>query len=172
MPTRSEILETLTHSQEHLLARYQAFTPQELERSCTESAVPDHAAWRPQDHLVHLAMIERAFQGMIRRTLQGEADPVGFGRTGATNREEIIAWINRQNQDYVDAHRDDSMETILADCAATRKKTLELLEQLTDEQLALPVPGAPWADGTIGGVIITNAHHEARHLAWVEEGLG
>ena len=171
MPTRTEILEALTASQEHLLARYQTFTPQELEQRCTRSAVPEGASWRPQDHLAHLAMIERAFQGMIHRTLQAENDPVGFSRTGATTREEIIAWINRQNQEYVDTHHDESLETILADCAETRAKTLELLEQLTDEQLALPIPGAPWADGTIGGVIMTNAHHEARHLSWVEEGL-
>lgn len=171
MPTRVEILETLTSSQERLLARYQAFTPQELDCSCTESATPGRAAWRPQDHLAHLAMIERKFQEMIHRTLQKEADPVGFSRTGATNREEVIAWINRQNQDHVEAHHDDTMQTILEDRVATRKKSLELLEQLTDEQLALPVPGAPWADGTIGGLIITNAHHEALHLAWIEEGL-
>lgn len=171
MPTRTDILEALTTSQECLLARYQIFTPEELEEPCTRSAVPEGASWRPQDHLAHLAMIERAFQGMIRRTLQAEADPVGFSRTGATNRKEIIAWINRQNQEYVDTHHDETLETVLADRAATRAKTLELLEQLTDEQLALPVPGAPWADGTIGGIILTNAHHEARHLSWIEEGL-
>ncbi len=27
------------------------------------------------------------------------------------------------------------------------------------------------ADGTIGGVLLTNAHHERQHLAWVDEGL-
>lgn len=171
MPTRTEILEALTVSQERLLARYQVFTSQELEQACTRSAIPEGASWRPQDHLAHLAMIERAFQGMIRRTLQAETDPVGFRRTGATTREEIIAWINRQNQEYVDAHHDESLEAVLADRTATRAKTLELLEQLTDEQLALPIPGSPWADGTIGGIILTNAHHEALHLSWMEEGL-
>ena len=171
MATRAEILETLAHTQEHVLAHYQTLTPQELERPCTESAVPDQAAWRPQDHLVHLAMTERAFQEIIRLTLKGEADPVGFSQTGATSQEELIAWFDQQSQTFVDAHRGDSMETILADCAATRKGTLGLLEQLTDEQLMLPVPGALWADGTIGGIIITNAHHGVQHLAWVEEGL-
>lgn len=171
MPTRAEILEALSVSQKRLLARYQAFTPQELEQTCTRSAVPEGASWRPQDHLAHLAMIERAFQAMIHRTLQEEPDPVGFSRTGATDREEIIAWINRQNQEYVDTHHDESMERVLADRAATRAKTLELLKQLTDEQLAIPIPGAPWADGTIGGILLTNAHHETLHLSWIEEGL-
>src|SRR5260370_750717 len=76
MPTRVEILKTLANSQERLLARYRAFTPQELDCSCTESATPGRAAWRPQDHLAHLAMIERKFQAMIHRTLQKEPDPV------------------------------------------------------------------------------------------------
>jgi hypothetical protein len=46
-----------------------------------------------------------------------------------------------------------------------------MLEQLTDEQLAMPIPGAPWGDGTIGGVLMTNARHATMHVAWIEEGL-
>jgi len=41
MATRAEILETLAHAQEHLLAHYQTLTPPELERPCTASALPD-----------------------------------------------------------------------------------------------------------------------------------
>lgn len=171
MSTRAEILEALRSSQEYLLARYQTFTPQELAQNCTKSSVPEGASWRPQDHLAHLTMIEQFFQGLVHRTLQREADPIGFSQIGANNREEILAWIHRQNQEYVDAHHDESLEKILAHRAATRAKTLELLEQLTDEQLAIPIPGSPWGDGTIGGVIMINAHHEALHLSWIEEGL-
>ena len=171
MPTRAEILQTLRTSQESLFALIRAWSPEELERICTSSQVPDHAPWRPKDHFAHLAFIERAFQGMIHRTIAGKPDPVGFSRTGATNREEVLAWIHRQNQAYTNEHADDSREQILDDLLATRKASLALLDQLTDEQLALPVPGAPWADGTIGGLLITNAHHATLHLSWVEEGL-
>ncbi|HYK84126.1 MAG TPA: DinB family protein [Ktedonobacteraceae bacterium] len=171
MPTRETILNTLAEEQEKLLARYALFTPEELETPCTESEVPGGAPWRPKDHLAHLALIERAFQGMARRTLKGSADPVGFSRTGATNREEILAWIHRNNQQYVEAHHDDSLETLLADLTDARKDTLAMLEQLTDEQLAMPIPGAPWGDGTISGVLMTNARHATMHVAWIEEGL-
>ncbi len=171
MLTREAILNALTEEREKLLARFKQFTPQELETPCTESEVPGGAQWRPKDHLAHLTLIEKAFQGMVRRTLNGSADPVGFSRTGATNREEVRAWIHRNNQAYVEAHHDDSMETLLADLANARKDTLTLLEQLTDEQLLLPIPGALWADGSIGGILMTNAQHENHHLAWVEEGL-
>lgn len=171
MPTRAEILENLSRSQEQLFIHFRALTPEELERPCTESALPSGKPWRPKDHLAHLAFIEQKFQVMIRLTIEGEADPIGFRRVGTTNREEVIAWVHQQNQVYVDEHAGDSLEEIFANLTATRQKSLELLEELTDEQLALPVPGAPWADGTIGGVLITNAPHSVMHTTWIEEGL-
>jgi hypothetical protein len=171
MPTREVILKSLAEAHEELLAYYHALTPDELEHICTTSEVPGGEPWRPKDHLAHLTLIEHAFQGMVRRTLKGSADPVGFSRTGATNREEILRWIHSNNQAYVDAHRDDSLETLLADLAHARQETLALLEQLTDEQLSLPLPGAPWDDGTAGGILITNAHHEQQHLAWMQQRL-
>ena len=171
MPTRTEILETLHQSQERLFTLIRTWTPEELEQICTTSQVPESRPWRRKDHCAHLALIERAFQAIIRRTLAHEADPVGFSRTGATNREEVLAWIHRQNQAYTEKHSDDSREQLLDNLAAARQQSLALLEELTDEQLALPVPGAPWADGTIGGLLITNARHTAQHLSWVEEGL-
>ena len=171
MPTRETIIKTLAEAREKLLARYQSFTAEELVCICTLSETPGGEPWRPKDHLAHLALIERAFQGMARRAMQGKADPVGFSRTGAKNREEVLAWIHRNNQAYVDAHHDDDMQILLAELASAREESLALLEQLTDEQLTIVLPGAPWADGTIGGILITNAQHENLHLAWVEDGL-
>jgi hypothetical protein len=48
---------------------------------------------------------------------------------------------------------------------------LTLLEQLTDEELERPLKGAPWADGTIGGVLITSGYHQRQHVDWVRDGL-
>src|ERR1700676_1935121 len=171
MPTRDEMLKTLAEARAELLARYSTFTPQELESVCTQSETPDGAAWRPKDHLAHLTLIELAFQGMVRRWLRGDTDPVGFSRTGAKNREEVLAWIHLNNQKYVDAHHDDDMGALFTKLARAREETLALLEQVSDEQLAMPLPGSPWADGTIGGVMITNAQHERMHLTWIEQGL-
>ena len=171
MPDRSNIVNALNNSQESLFARYRSFSQTELEQICTQSETPGGDPWTPKDHLAHLALIERAFQNMIRRTLQGKEDPVGFRQTGLKSRPEILAWIHQQNQAYADAHHSDNLEMVLADLAAVRKDTLALLAQLTDEQLSLPVAGAPWDDGTIGGLLITNAHHEAQHLSWVQQGL-
>jgi hypothetical protein len=175
MFTRETILNTLANEREKLVARYRAFTVQELEQVCTKSEAPGGVPWRVKDHLAHLASIERAFQSMIKRTIAGKEDPIGLGHLGsfkdAANREQILAYVHRLNQANVDAHYNDDFETLLADLTAARADTLELLGSLTDEQLALLVPGAPWADGSIGGVLITNAHHEMLHTKWVEDGL-
>ncbi len=171
MPTREQIMQQLTADHEAFLARYRAFTPEELARPCTESEVPGGEPWRPKDHLAHLALIERLFRGMVQRAITGDADPVGFNRTGLSTREERQALIHRNNQAYVEAHRDDDLETLLTAISEGRKETLALLEQLNEEQLQIALPGAPWNDGTVGGVLITNAQHEKLHLSWVEEGL-
>lgn len=171
MLTREAIISTLAETREKLLARYEAFTEEEFERPCTQSETPDGALWRPKDHLAHLALIERAFHGMAQRTLKGSDDPVGFSRTGAKSREEVMAWIHRNNQAYVDAHHDDTRQTVLTELATIRRATLSFLAELTDEQLKMVIPGAPWGDGTIGGVLVTNAQHELQHLGWVEEAL-
>lgn len=35
----------------------------------------------------------------------------------------------------------------------------------------LIVPGAPWADGTVGGVLAVNGDHGRMHWSWLREGL-
>jgi hypothetical protein len=168
MPTRAEIIDKLQRERDTLEARYRALPPEQLVAPCTESQTPGEAPWSAKDHVAHLAMIERAFQGMIRRALDGADNPVGFG---GRSTGDIMARVHKGNQDNVDAHRDDDLDTLFADLDAARADTLALIESLTDEQLAAPLPGAPWNDGSIGGVLITNAHHAQQHWAWVEEGL-
>lgn len=170
MATREEIIAKLDKEEQRLLERYRSLSPEDLVRPCTESEVEGASPWSPKDHLAHLAMIERAFQGMIHRTLEGNANPLGIDFKGA-DRAAVIARVHQGNQDNVDAHRDDDLDTLLAELAAARIETRRLLDALTDEQLVTSVPGAPWMDGTIGGVLHTNAHHQIQHWAWVEEGL-
>ena len=169
MPTRSEILGVLAESQEKTIAYFQGLTPEELERPCTASAVPGEVAWRAKDHFAHLAANERAIQFLLRRALSGEtALP---GNMAAMSREERLAASNQRNQTYVNAHRDDNMETLLADLTAARRETLDLLEQFTDEQLVASVPTPFGADRTAGDLFTANAQHAAMHITWVEEGL-
>lgn len=170
MPTRETILGKLDKEETKLLERYRSLSTDDLERACTESEVDGATPWSAKDHLAHLAMIERAFLGMIRRTLDGSDNPLGIDfRSG--NRDDAIAKVHQGNQNNVEEHKDESLENLIADLKAARAETLALLESLEDSQLDLKVPGAPWADGTIGGVLITNAYHQVQHWAWIEEGL-
>lgn len=168
MPTREAIAGKLARERDALVNRYRTFDPGQLELDATDSEVPDASPWRAKDHLAHLCMIERAFQSMIRRHLEGEARPV---RLDGSSREEVIAGVHRNNQQNVDEHRDDDLDTLLADLDAARTGTLALLNELSDEQLEVVVPGAPWGGGTIGGILITNAYHEQQHTQWVLDGL-
>ncbi|HZU66632.1 MAG TPA: DinB family protein [Ktedonobacteraceae bacterium] len=170
MTTRSEILDTLAASQEQVTAYFQGLSQEDLERPCTESGVPGAAPWRAKDHFAHLAQNERNIQVLLRLTLKGETSlPGGMG--GAMSREERLAASNRRNQDYVDAHHDDSMEALFADVAAARQETLDLLAQFTDEQLAAPASISFVGDRTAGELFAANAHHAAAHIRWIEEGL-
>ena len=169
MPNRSEILDTLAASQEKVTTYFQGLSPEELERPCTASGVPGEAAWRAKDHFAHLAENERNIQILLRLMLNGETSLPG--NLGAMSREERLALSNQRNQSYVNAHHDDSMETLVADLATARQETLNLLEQFTDEQLAAHVSISFVADRTAGDLFAANAQHGAVHIRWIEEGF-
>lgn len=170
MPERDAIIGKLAKERARLEEHYRGLSSEDLTCACTQSEAEDGAPWSAKDHVAHLAMIERAFQAMIRRHLEGTENPVGLNFSGAS-REEVIARVHKGNEDNVNEHKGDDLDTLFADLDAARADTLKLLDELTDEQLASPLPGAPWADGTIGGVLVTNAYHAIQHWQWVEEGL-
>jgi hypothetical protein len=168
VPTREVIQGKLAKERSRLVDFYRSLDPAVLTTACTESEHPDGDPWAPKDHLAHLAMIERQFQGMIERTLEGHERPVGIS---GKNMEEVLGTVHRLNQANVDEHRSDDLSVLLADIEAARADTLALLARISDEDLARPVPGAPWADGTIGGVLITAGYHDQQHVVWVQEAL-
>ncbi len=169
MLTRSEILDTLAASQERVTAYFHGLSPEDLERPCTASGVPGEAAWRAKDHFAHLTQNERNIQVLLRLIRSGETDLPG--NPGAVSSEERLPLANQRNQNYVNAHRDDSMESLTADLASARQETLNLLAQFTDEQLAAPgslsiAPGRSASD-----LFAANAQHAATHITWIEEGF-
>ena len=168
MPDRDAIKGKLAKERAVLLSEIAALPPDLVGRPCTESEADDGQPWSAKDHLAHLAYIERSFQAMIERHLEGKANPVGLS---GGDRTAIMTRVHRGNEENVDAHRQDSVPALLADLEAARAGSLALIDRLSDAQLAEPLPGAPWADGTVGGVLVTNAYHEIQHLTWVREGL-
>jgi hypothetical protein len=168
MPTRSEIQDTLAASQEQVLAYFDGLSPEALVRTCTASGVPGEAPWRAKDHFAHLTANEQGIQALLRLTLTGGSLPDHLANMSP---EERLAWSNQRNQTYVNAHRNDSMESLRANLSTARQETLDLLEQFSDEQLAAPVPVSYLRNITAGDLFAANAQHNARHIAWIEEGF-
>jgi hypothetical protein len=168
MPARAEILDALAASQTQVLAFFHGLSPHDLERPATASEVAGAAPWRAKDHFAHLVKSERNRQRLLRATLAGETRdallrlqyPVGMPLPGVLGdwdaltpeeQERLSLAVASINQAYVDARRDDTLETISADFLAARQDTLDLLRQFTDEQLAAPVPTVV-GEQTVGDV--------------------
>ena len=169
---RAEIEVTLNQERVRLLEWVAAMPRDDLTRPLTPSEDDPASSWSAKDHLAHLAGIERAFAAMIRRHLAGEANPVGLPSASDGTllpRAAILPIVHARNEAWVRDHRDQPLGAVIALGQASRATTLALLAALTDDQLAAPLPGAPWADGTIGGVLAVNADHARRHRQAVDD---
>ncbi len=171
---RIEIEATIARDRAGLLERAAALPPGDLIRGVTPSGHDSASMWSALDHLAHLAGIERSFNAMIRAHLSGASSPVAIMRDDGGERrtlDQIMAVLNRTNEEHVLAHRGESLAQIVALGQAARAETLAIMADLTDDQLAQKVPDAPWADGTVGGIISTNAAHGRMHWAAVQAAL-
>jgi hypothetical protein len=171
---RTEIEIKLNQERARTLETWAAMPPDDLARSITTSKHDPEASWSAKDHLAHLAGIEKAFNSIIRRHIAGDPKPIGIMKNpdGTTpSREEIMGRVHAMNEAWVDKHRGKSFSEVVALGQKIRGETLALLAELSDEQLTERLPGAPWADGTIGGVIAVNGDHARQHHGWVTRGL-
>jgi hypothetical protein len=186
MPTRTEIQDTLAASQTQVLAFFQGLSREDLERPATASELSGAAPWRAKDHLAHLTKSERNIQRVLRATLAGETRdailrvqypenmplPGTLGDYDALTPEEqerLGLAVARLNQAYVNAHQDDSLETLSAEYVAAREDTVDLLHQFTDEQLEAKMPLVV-GEQPVGNVFAGRAAHAADHITWIEEG--
>lgn len=155
-----------------LLETYARLTEHQLLSDLTVSQHDPSNHWSALDHLAHLALIERNFAAMIRRHLEGHPNPVGLREADdGTPRtmEQIMASVHAMTDEWQHEHHGKSFDEVVALGTAARAVTLQLLSELSDEQLNERLPGAPWADGTIGGVLAANADHGRMHWKWAKE---
>ena len=128
------------------------------------------------DHFIHPTLIETTFNGMVRRHLRGEQgmDPNMVDESGAALKplDELMAYVNAFTEAWKVEHQGKPLDELVRIGAIVRSDTLALLSELTDEQLASRIPGAPWADGTVGGVLSIHAAHSRIHRGWTEAGHG
>ena len=151
---RIELEAKLGRDRAKLIELFEGLSEADLTRDATPSEHDSSTAWSANDHLAHLAGIEKSFNRMIRRHLDGDKEPLG-PRTDAEgnprSREQIMASVHESNEDWVSRHRGMSLSEIVAVGQQVRGETLALLAELSDEQLleqlcpARPGPTAPSA---------------------------
>jgi DinB family protein len=171
---RTQIEAKLNRDRAWLIETYAAVPGEDLLRAATRSEHDPSAFWSAKDHLAHLSGIEKNFNRMIRRHFDGAENPVGL-RTNADGsvrtRDEIMAGVHAMTEAWVLEHREKSLDEVVALGQQVRAETLALLASLSEARLAEKLPGAPWADGSVGGVLAVNADHGRMHWRWVRDGL-
>jgi len=135
---RSEIEVVLNRDRAWLLDTYAAMPADELVRGITASEYDPSSMWSAQDHLAHLAGIEKNFNGMIRRHFAGDPNPVGLTTDAdgqPRTRDQIMAVVHEMTEAWVREYRGKSLSEVVALGQAVRAETLVLLSELTDAQL-------------------------------------
>ncbi|MBK6317374.1 MAG: DinB family protein [Dehalococcoidia bacterium] len=169
---RIEIETRLNTDRAWLLETLAAMSPADLYAPRTPSEHDPSQTWSYADHFVHTTLIERNWNDMFRRHLSGgQGMTLGRSKDGSQqSREEVMAGIHRWTEDWAAKHRGKPLDELVRVGLETRAETLKLLSELTQEQLDSKIPGTPWADGTVGGIMAANADHGRTHFKWAKEG--
>ncbi len=169
---RIDIEVKLNRDRAWLLETLSQMSTDELTAPRTPSEHDPAKTWSFADHFVHTTLIERNWNEMFKRHLAGtQGMTLGTKRDGTRqSREEVMAGIHQWTEAWADQHRGKPFDELVRIGLAVRAETLALLSELTDEQLGSKIPGAPWADGTVGGIMAANADHGRTHFKWAKEG--
>ena len=152
------------------------FSEEELRAPRTQSEHDPGSWWSCADHFIHTTLIERSFNEMIRRHLRGEQgmDAAMVDESGKALRpmDDLMAYVHAFTERWKVEQEGKPLDELVRIGLAVRADTLQLLSELTDEELASRIPGAPWADGTVGGVLAVHADHHRMHRHWAEVATG
>jgi len=173
---RIEIEIKLNRGRAQALERLGAMDEDELRRPRTRSEHDPDSWWSYADHFVHTTLIERNFNEMVRRQVSGkqgmDRNLVDQSGKALRSRDEIMGYVHAMTEEWKIGNEGRSLDELVRIGQETRADTLSLLSELNDEQLASRIPGAPWADGTVGGIMAVHADHAVMHRRWAEEGTG
>ncbi|MGO9560803.1 MAG: DinB family protein [Acidimicrobiales bacterium] len=170
---RIEIEVKLTKDRARRLEILAGMSEAELAAPRTRSEHDPSKMWSYSDHFIHTTLIEKNWNEMFRRHIAGEAGlPPRLNADGTRqSREEIMAGIHGWTEAWADDNRGKSLDELVRIGLSVRSDTLKLLSELSDEQLDSKIPGAPWADGTVGAIMAANADHAGMHFKWAAEGV-
>ena len=138
-------------------------------RPITASECAGGSPWSASDHLAHVVQSEWGFLAIGQRLVANDPDPIRLSRRGNTP-EERTAFVNRENQDQVETRRGQSFEELLDELRNVHEQRIQLLNGLSDDQLARPVPGSKRADLTWAALLGSTRHAEA-HVEIVHRAL-
>jgi hypothetical protein len=173
---RIEIEIKLNRGRAEMLEAIASMTEEDIRRPRTQSQHDADTWWSYADHFIHTTLIESNFNSMIRRHVSGKpgmdrnlVDPSG---AALRSMEDIMAYVNEMTEKWKIENQDKSVDELVRIGQETRSDTLVLLSELDDDQLASKIPGAPWADGTVGGIMAVHADHAVMHRRYAVEGEG
>lgn len=151
-----------------------AMSDEERNAPRTRSEHDPETWWSNADHFIHTTLIERSFNEMVRRHVRGDQgmDPAMVDPSGKAMRpiEDVMAYVHAYTEGWKNEQEGKPLDDLVRIGLEVRSDTLALLAELTDEQLASKIPGAPWSDGTVGGVLSVHTGHHRMHRHWAEEG--
>ncbi|MGB3735667.1 MAG: DinB family protein [Ilumatobacter sp.] len=168
---RIEIEIKLNRDRSWLLERIGAMSAEDLAAPRTFSEHDPASRWSYADHFIHTTLIERNWNEMFRRHVSGEQGLAPRKREDGSpqSMDEIMATIHSWTEEWKAEQSGKSFTELVRIGQEVRADTIALLAELTDEDLASKIPGAPWADGTVGGIMAANADHARMHFAWAKE---
>jgi hypothetical protein len=168
---RIEIEIKLNRDRAWLLERLGSMSAGELTSPRTFSEHDPESRWSFADHFIHTTLIEQNWNAMFRRHVAGEQglEPRLRGDGTSQSMEEIMASIHSWTEEWKVQHSGMSFIELVRIGQAVRADTLALLAELSDEDVSSKIPGAPWADGTVGGIMAANADHGRMHFAWATD---
>lgn len=171
---RIEIEIKLNRGRADVLEAMAAMSEEERNEPRTRSEDNPDSWWTNADHFIHTTLIERNFNAMIRRHIKGERGmDAALSKDADGNMkpiEDIMAYVHRMTEEWKVENEGKPLDELVKIGLATRADTFTLLNELTDEQLASKIPGAPWADGTVGGIMAVHTDHQVMHSTWAAEG--
>jgi hypothetical protein len=169
---RIEIEIKLNQDRAWLLETLATMSDEDLTKPRTASEHDANKSWSYADHFIHTTLIEQNWNAMFRRHIAGEAGmQPRLNKDGTTqDRAQVMAGIHKWTEAWADEHRGKPLDELVRVGAAVRADTLSLLSELTDEQLQSKIPGTPWADSTVGGIMAANADHGRIHFKYAKEG--
>jgi DinB superfamily len=170
MTPRAEELAIRLQAQTEAMERsFREIQGSDRQRPITASQDPRGSPWSATDHLAHVVQSEWGLLAIGQRLVANDPDPVRLARRGNTP-EERTAFVNSENQAQVQSRRGHSFEELLDELGKVCEQRIQLLDGLSDDQLARPVPGSQQVD-LLWAALLGSTRHAETHLEIVQRAL-